>query len=439
MIQSLIDFLKKSPVNFLATETVRQSLEDAGFRRLDVGESFGNVKAGDKVYVTKNDSSIYAFHIGKQTMGDAGFHIICAHCDSPTFRIKPNAEMLRGGMLSLNTELYGGAIMQTWFDRPLSLAGRVIVKGKDVMHPETRLLHIERPLLLIPNLAIHFNRQVNDGVKLSKQKDMLPLMATHVTEQMQKDGVLLKLIVDELNLQTFEPSNLLTSEDILDFDLYLYDTTPACTVGLNQDMISGGRLDDLSMVHAAMIALLQGSDELPERTRVMAIFDNEETGSQTKQGAGSPFLATVLERLVMAQGGTRDDFYRAVDKAFMVSADNAHAWHPNYSEKCDPTNHPVLGGGPVIKLNAAQKYASDAMSAAVFANICKEAGVPCQYFVNHSDVAGGSTLGNILAGSLPLRGVDMGNGVLGMHSIRETGSCADHEYCIKAFRKFYEL
>ena len=430
MIQRLISFLENSPVNYLAVQTISRELDAAGFTRLDATQPMPAVHAGDKVYVTKNDSSVYAFHVGRQTLADAGFHIICAHCDSPTFRIKPNAEMLRGGMLSLNTEVYGGPIMSTWFDRPLSLAGRVIVRTDDVMHPETRLLHIRRPLLVIPNLAIHFNRQVNDGVKLSRQKDMLPLMATGVSEELQKDGVLLTLISNELGI---------SKDDILDFDLYLYDCQPACTVGLNQEMISGGRLDDLSMVHAALEALLQGKDETPERTRVMAIFDNEETGSQTKQGAGSPFLKMILERLVMAQGGTADDLCRAVEQAFMISADNAHAWHPNYSEKYDPTNHPLLGGGPIIKLNAAQKYASDAMSAAVFAQICREAGVPCQYFVNHSDVAGGSTLGNILASSLPLRGVDMGNGVLAMHSVRETASTADHEYCIRAFRKFYEL
>lgn len=193
------------------------------------------------------------------------------------------------------------------------------------------------------------------------------------------------------------------------------------------------------MVHAALEALLMGADELPQRTRVMAIFDNEETGSLTKQGAGSPFLMNMLQRIVMAQGATQEGLCCAVERAFMISADNAHAWHPNYSEKYDPTNHPVLGGGPVIKYNASQKYASDAMSGAIFASICREAGVPCQSFVNHSDVAGGSTLGNILAASLPMRGVDMGNGVLGMHSVRETASCRDHEYCIKAFRMFYQL
>ncbi len=430
MIKRLIDFLKESPVNFLAVKAVSTQLEKAGFKRIDATQPMPEIKAGDKLFVTKNDSSIYAFVMGSKPMAEAGFHIICSHCDSPTFRIKPNAELLRGGMLSLNTEVYGGPIMSTWFDRPLSLAGRVIVKGKDVLHPETRLLHIERPLLIIPNLAIHFNRQVNDGVKLSKQKDMLPLMANYISEKMQADGVLMTLIAEELNISI---------DSILDFDLYLYDVSPACTVGLNQEFISGGRLDDLSMVHASLEALLGATSEqpVPEVTRVMAVFDNEETGSQTKQGAGSPFLRSMIERLVMAQGGTLDDVYRAIEQAYMISADNAHAWHPNYSEKYDPTNHPVLGGGPVIKLNAAQKYATDAMSASVFAGLCKEAGVPCQYFVNHSDVAGGSTLGNILASSLPLRGVDMGNGVLGMHSVRETGSVADHVYCVAAFKQLY--
>ena len=432
MINRLFQFLDSSPVNFLAVDTICKRLNDAGFKSFDASSRLESVKAGEKFYVVKNDSSIYAFVIGRQPLAEKGFHIICSHCDSPTFRIKPNAEMLREGMLSLNTEVYGGPIMSTWFDRPLSLAGRVIVDSGDVMQPETRLLHIRRPLLTIPNLAIHFNRQVNDGVKLSKQTDMLPLMAAAVTEEMKKDGVLLSLISEELNVSI---------PDILDFDLYLYDTTPPCTFGLEQEFISAGRLDDLSMVHAGLEALLLAGegDTVPEHTSVLAVFDNEETGSQTKQGAGSPFLRTMLERLVLAQGGTADDLYRAVEQAFMISADNAHAWHPNYPEKYDPTNHPLLGGGPVIKLNAAQKYASDAVSAAIFAGICEAAGVPCQYFVNHSDVAGGSTLGNILASSLPLRGVDMGNGVLAMHSVRETASVADHLFCIKAFTKFYEL
>lgn len=429
MINRLLSFLDASPVNFWAVKNIAAELEQNGFRRLNPQEPLGKVEAGDKFYVTKNDSSIYAFHIGKQSLADAGFHMICAHCDSPTFRIKPNAEMdCEGGIVKLNTEVYGGPIMSTWFDRPLTLAGRVIVKGEDAMHPQTLLLHIKRPLLQISNLAIHFNRQVNDGVKLSRQKDVLPILGI-INDELEKGNLLMNVITDELHIQ---------KEEILDFDLYLADATPACTFGAHDEFISSGRLDDLSMCWAGVEAMI-GTVSESDTTRVLAIFDNEETGSQTKQGAGSPFLSYMLKRIALAQSGTEEAFYQAVERAFMVSADNAHAWHPNYSEKYDPTNHPMLGGGPVIKFNAAQKYASDAVSAAIFANICEAAEVPCQRFVNHSDVAGGSTLGNILASSIPLKGVDMGNAILAMHSCRETGSVADHEYCVKAFTKFYEM
>ncbi len=426
MIKRLLDFLDASPVNFLAAKNMADYLEQAGYRRFDPQLPIGEVKAGDKLYVTKNDSSVYAFHIGSKPMADAGFRMICAHCDSPTFRIKPNAEMLcEGGIVKLNTEVYGGPIMSTWFDRPLTIAGRVIIKGEDALSPKTLLMHVKRPLLQISNLAIHFNRQVNDGVKLSKQKDMLPILGI-VTGELERGNLLMNVICSELNIK---------AEDILDFDLYLADATPACTFGVHNEFLSSGRLDDLSMCFAGLEAMI--GTETTDMTKVLAIFDNEETGSQTKQGAGSPFLAMMLKRIAQVQSGTEEAFYQAVERAFMVSADNAHAWHPNYSEKYDPTNHPVLGGGPVIKFNAAQKYASDAVSAAVFAEICREAGVPCQRFVNHSDVAGGSTLGNILASSIPLRGVDMGNAILAMHSCRETGSVADHIFCVRAFSQFF--
>jgi len=427
MIKRLINFLDASPVNFFAVKNIASELEAKGFRRIDPTLPLGEIKAGDQLFVTKNDSSIYAFRVGNKKLSEAGFRMICAHCDSPTFRIKPNAEMTcEGGIVKLNTEVYGGPIMSTWFDRPLTLAGRVIVRGKDALNPETLLLHIKRPLLQISNLAIHFNRQVNDGVKLSKQKDMLPILGM-VTSQLEVGNLLMNTICEELNIK---------KEEILDFDIYLADATPACTFGVHDELLSSGRLDDLSMCYAGLEALL--ANDTSDSTQVLAIFDNEETGSQTKQGAGSPFLASILQRLALAQGDNIEGFYQAVERAFMVSADNAHAWHPNYSEKYDPTNHPVLGGGPVIKFNAAQKYASDAVSAAVFAEICNEAGVPCQRFVNHSDVAGGSTLGNILASSIPLRGVDMGNAILAMHSCRETGSVVDHIYCVKAFSQFYK-
>ena len=431
MIKRLLSFLDASPVNFLAVKNITEELEQNGFRRVDATEALGEVKAGDKLFVTKNDSSVYAFQIGKKPLAESGFHMICAHCDSPTFRIKPNAEIgCEGGIVKLNTEVYGGPIMSTWFDRPLTLAGRVIVKGADVMRPKTLLLHIKRPLLQISNLAIHFNRQVNDGVQLSKQKDVLPILGI-ISSELERGNMLMNIIVVELNKQ-----QEVAREDILDFDLYLADATPACTFGVHDEFISSGRLDDLSMCYAGLEALI--ASEATDTTQVLAIFDNEETGSQTKQGAGSPFLSYMLKRIALAQSGTAEAYYQAVERAFMISADNAHAWHPNYPEKYDPTNHPVLGGGPVIKFNAAQKYASDAMSASVFAGLCHKAGVPCQRFVNHSDVAGGSTLGNILASSIPLRGVDMGNAILAMHSCRETGSTLDHEYCVKAFTQFYQ-
>ena len=431
MIKRLLSFLDASPVNFLAVKNLTEELQQHGYRRIDTTEALGTVKAGDKFFVTKNDSSIYAFQIGRKALAETGFHMICAHCDSPTFRIKPHAEIdCEGGIVKLNTEVYGGPIMSTWFDRPLTLAGRVIVKSKDVMTPTTLLLHVKRPLLQISNLAIHFNRQVNDGVKLSRQKDVLPILGI-INDELEKGNLLMNIILEELNKQ-----QTVAREDILDFDLYLADATPACTFGAHNELISSGRLDDLSMCFAGLEALL--ASQPTDTTQVLAIFDNEETGSQTKQGAGSPFLSYMLKRIALAQGGTEEAYYQAVERAFMISADNAHAWHPNYSEKYDPTNHPMLGGGPVIKFNAAQKYASDAYSASVFAGLCKKAGVPCQRFVNHSDVPGGSTLGNILASSIPLRGVDMGNAILAMHSCRETGSTADHEFCVKVFTQFYQ-
>lgn len=424
--EKLLGFLDASPVNFLAVRNVCDELLNNGFVQLQAENAIKNLP--EKFFITKNGSAVFAFHLGKKALAEAGFRMIAAHSDSPTFRIKPNAEMAgEGGMVRLNTESYGGSILSTWFDRPLSLAGRVILRSDDALRPESRLLHIKRPLLVIPNLAIHFNRQVNDGVKLNKQKDMLPILG-YVKDKLEADGLILSVIADELKIE---------KEAIIDFDLYLYDTTSACTVGLNNEFVSSGRLDDLSMVHAGLEAITADGGQ-PDVTKVLAVFDNEETGSGTKQGAGSNFFMSLLQRIVLAQGGSLDDYFRSVEKAFLVSADNAHGFHPNYAEKYDPTNHALLGGGPVIKINAAQKYSTDAMSAAVFQQICERAGVPCQRFVNRSDVAGGSTLGNILTSSVAIRGVDMGNAVLAMHSVRELASTADHDYCIKAFIEFYK-
>lgn len=425
-LDDLMDFMNSSPVNFYAVETIRRRLEAADFVRLDQSQPW-QLEKGGRYYITKNGSAIFAFIIGEGDTAD-GFKIISAHSDSPGFRIKPDAEIAAaGGMLKLNTEVYGGPILYTWFDRPLSIAGRVILRSNNPLHPEHQLVKFDRPLLTIPHLAIHFNRAVNDGNPLSRQKDMLPVLA-HISEASRCKGYLLDMVAEQIGA---------VPDEILDFDLSLYDTTPACLVGANDEFLTCGRLDDLSMAYSAMTALLESGDT--RMTRVMAIFDNEETGSGTKQGAASPELDYLLRRISTRIRGTEEDYMRAVANSFMVSADNAHGIHPNYPEKQDPTNHPTLGGGPVIKINANCKYMTDADSAAVFRVICEEAGVPYQYFVNHSDVAGGSTLGNILTSQIPLRGIDMGAALWAMHSVRETASTIDHEYIISAFTHFFNV
>ena len=424
-IKSLLNFLDSSPCNFYAVHTVREILINNGFAEKSLEDAL-TAQPGEKFFVTKNHSAIFAFTVGKKPVADTGLKIIAAHSDSPCFRVKPHAEMLcEGGIVKLNTEVYGGPILYTWFDRPLSLAGRVLLKGNDALHPITRLVKIDRPLFSISHLAIHFNRAVNEGNKISKQKDMLPIIAK-VNNTLEAENMLLHLVADELQVET---------GDIIDFDLLVYNTEKATTFGLNNEFISAGRLDDLSMVHAAIEAIIDVKDD--NATCVAAIFDNEETGSGTKQGAGSPVLANVIQRMVESQGGNYDGYCRALAKSFLVSADNAHAFHPNYAEKYDPTNHPALGGGPCIKINANCKYMSDAHSAAIFKSLCIEAGAPFQYFVNHSDVAGGSTLGNILTGQMDIAGVDVGNPLLAMHSVRETGSVTDHINMIKVFKQFF--
>ena len=424
-IESLLQFMDASVCNFLAVDTIKQMLSKNGYVEKRIEQPL-QCQPGDKFFVTKNDSAIFAIKIGSRPISETGFKIITAHSDSPCFRIKPHPEMLSGDRLvRLNTEVYGGPILYTWFDRPLSLAGRVILRGESALKPVTRLLKIDEPILMIPHLAIHFNRSVNEGNALSKQKDMLPIL-TRISESLSANGLLVNYIAKSLNVAV---------DDILDFDLFLYNTQPATLTGLNKEFVMSGRLDDLSMAHAAITAIIEATDD--EATCISAIFDNEETGSGTKQGAHSPVLSNILRRIAECQGVNFDGFCQAVGRSFMISADNAHAFHPNYAEKYDPTNHPALGGGPVIKINANCKYMTDAHSAAIFKSLCNEAGAPCQYFVNHSDVAGGSTLGNIFTGQLDIEGVDVGNPLLAMHSACETGSTDDHINMIRAFKQFF--
>lgn len=426
-------WMDASTCNFLAVQTICRELDAAGFMCVDARDRW-NIKKGGKYYVVKNDSAVFAFIAGTESPADAGFRIISSHSDSPCFKIKPNCEMYgEGGVVSLNVEKYGGGIMYTWFDRPLSISGRVMTRGGDALHPRTIMVDLQKPVCTIPHLAIHFNREVNEGNRLSVQKDMKPVIgyfdSGRISEYRKHGGVVKCLVAAHLGI---------APEDIIDYELCLYPMEKAILVGADGQYLQGGRIDDLSMAFASLEAMIQECHHDAAATRIMAVFDNEETGSGTKQGAHSPVLRSIMERICCnLSEGDSEVFYRSVANSFMISADDAHAWHPNYNDKYDPTNHPVIGGGPVVKINANCKYMTDADGAAVFRMLCEEAGVKCQYFVNHSDVAGGSTLGNILTGQLDLRGVDMGAAIWAMHSAAETAGVDDHIDVVKVFRKFF--
>lgn len=423
--KELIEFIYCSPTAFHAVDNVKKILTGCGFIELR-SEDRWELKKGGKYFVTKNDSALTAFQVGNGEVYENGFKIIGAHTDSPGFRVKPAAEMTSESYyVKLNTEGYGGPILSTWMDRPLSVAGRVTVKGKDAFNPVTKLLNIKKPILIIPNLAIHMNRDVNKGVELNMQKDTLPLMAL-VNESLEKGNYLINEISKEIGVH---------ASDIIDFDLFLYEFEKGSIVGLNDEFISSPRLDDLAMVHAGITSLTKA--EASGATNVMVCFDNEEVGSTTKQGADSQLLSHILERIVLSMGGDRQDFFRAIAKSFMISGDLAHAVHPNASEKHDPQNRPLINKGPVIKVSAKQSYTTDSNSSTVYAEICKNANVPVQWFVNRSDEKGGSTIGPISSSHLEIRSVDMGTPILAMHSIRELGGVMDHTYVTDSFTEFY--
>lgn len=431
-ISRLLDWLDRSTCNFRAVSTIKEELDAAGFTELRQEDAW-KVTPGARHYVIKNGSAIFAFVAGNGKAGENAFRIISAHSDSPCFKIKPNAEIIGdGGVVSLNVEKYGGGIMYTWFDRPLSMSGRVMVDSGDILNPRSIVFDLDRPVATIPHLAIHFNRAVNEGNPLSVQKDMKPVIGYFSPEEIEsaksRGGFVKVMIAEHLGIRP---------EDIIDYEICLYPYEKAGLCGMHGEYLQSGRIDDLSMAFAGLEALLDSCASECSDTRVLAVFDNEETGSGTKQGAHSPVLRDLLIRLSDALGGDSEAFYRSVARSFMISADDAHAWHPNYNEKYDPTNHPVIGGGPVVKINSNCKYMTDAEGAAVFRSLCAKAGVKCQTFVNHSDVAGGSTLGNILTGQLDLRGVDMGNAIWAMHSARETAGVADHISTVKAFTTFF--
>jgi aspartyl aminopeptidase len=424
--QELVDFLYESPTAFHAVESVKSMLSPLGFKELKEEEKWDLVKGG-KYYIVKNESAIVAFTVGEGEIEENGFKIIGSHTDSPTFRVKPSPEIVsESSYVKLNTEVYGGPILNTWLDRPLSLAGRVVLRSENPLYPQIRLVNIKKPILIIPNLAIHMNRNVNSGVELNKQKDMLPMLSL-VNETLEKDKYMLNTLAAELSV---------AAEDIMDFDLFLYEYEKGSIIGLNNEFVSSGRLDDLAMVHASVTALCRS--EAGKSTNIAACFDNEEVGSSTKQGADSELLPSILERIAICLGKNREDYYRALAKSFMISADLAHAVHPNAGEKHDPINRPVINRGPVIKINANQSYTTDSVSAAVYEQLCRRAGVPVQKFVNRSDERGGSTIGPISSTHLHIRSVDIGTPILAMHSVRELGGTMDHTYVTRSFEEFYK-
>lgn len=423
----LIDFLYKSPTAHHSVKTIRERLELNGFNEVKESDKWNLQKEG-KYYVIKNDSALIAFTIGNGDIEEAGFKLIGAHTDSPGFRIKANPEMVsEGTYLKLNTEVYGGPILYTWFDRPLGIAGKVTIKGSSPLKPEVKLVNINKPLLIIPSLAIHMNRSVNEGLNINKQKDTLPLLSL-INEKFEKDGYLLKILAEELKVD---------ASDILGFDLGLYEIEKGAIIGLNEEFISAGRLDDMWMVYAGIQALIESKPN--KSTKVMVCMDNEEIGSLTAQGANSALLLNILERITLALGKDREGLHRALANSLMISADLAHAVHPNLEEKHDPTNRPVLGKGPVLKTAASGSYSTDSYNAAIFEGLCNSAEVPYQKFFNRSDVRGGTTIGPITSSLLTIPVMDMGAPLLSMHSIRELAAVKDNVYTIKLFTQFYNL
>ncbi|MBX9136320.1 MULTISPECIES: M18 family aminopeptidase [unclassified Clostridium] len=423
----LVDFLYDSPSACHGVKATQKILDENGFVEIKETDKW-NLQAKGKYYVIKNDSALIAFEVGTGDIEEKGFRLIGAHTDVPGFRIKPNPQMIsEGKYVKLNTEVYGGPILHTWYDRPLSIAGKVSLKGSSPLKPETRLVNINKPLLIIPSLAIHMNREVNEGYKINRQVDTLPLLGL-INDKLEKEDYLMNIISEELQVN---------KEDILNFELGLYEYERGSLIGMNEELISSGRFDDLWMVFSGIKALVDSREN--EATKVMICIDNEEIGSLTAEGANSTLLNNILERIALGLGKDREGYYRTLANSIMISADLAHAVHPNLGDKHDPTNRPVLEGGPVLKIAASGSYSTDSFNGAVFAGVCEAAGVPFQKFVNRSDVRGGTTIGPVTAANLTIPVIDMGAPVLGMHSIRELASVKDNYYTVKAFTEFFSL
>ena len=417
--QQLLEFIENSPTCFHAVQAMTDILSAEGFTELKENQKW-HIENGGRYFVTRNGSSLTAFTVPVQEM--KGMHIIASHSDSPSFKIKENPELeSEGHYIRLNVEGYGGMIRAPWFDRPLSVAGRVIVKDKAQGGFRSILVDIGRDLVMIPNLAIHMDRQINDSCKYNIQKDMLPIYG-----DLSAKGTFMKLIADTAGVP---------EEEILGHDLFLYNRQKGTVWGASGEFLSCSRLDDLQCAFASLKGFLAGKRQ--EYLAVHCVLDNEEVGSGTKQGAASTFLYDTLTRIHTSLGLSQEDYLIHLADSFMISADNAHAVHPAHTDKADPANRPYINGGIVIKFSASQKYCTDGISAAIFRDLCQRAGVPVQTFVNRSDMAGGSTLGNISNTQVALNTVDIGLPQLAMHSPYETAGVKDTGYLIRAAEEFF--
>ena len=416
ILKDLMDFLDSSVTMFHAINECEKVLQRSGFTYLPENEKW-NINKG-KYYTKRNSSSLIAFDIAE---GDYHFQISAAHSDSPTFKLKDRPVIEANGYLKLNVEGYGGMINATWLDKPLTLAGRVMVNTDKGI--ETRLLHIDRDLLIIPNVPIHFNREINKGFAFNNQVDMLPILSAGNLKEADFDNMIAK----ELGIE---------AEAILAKDLYLVNRQKAAIIGFDNELISSGRLDDLECVYTSLRGFVEAENK--NHINVFAVFDNEEVGSVTKQGAMSTFLASTLDRVNTALGKSKEEYYRAISKSILISCDNAHAVHPNHPELFDVKNRPVLNQGIAIKESANQKYTTDAFSRAILKKILEEKNIPYQTFANRSDIAGGSTLGNLSNTVVSMNAVDIGLPQLAMHSAYETAGAKDVGYAFETLKAFFE-
>lgn len=408
--ESLFDLLEKGTSAVMVVKEAEKRLLAAGFEELSFSQIWGLDDNG-KYYVKHHDTTLFAFTLGKRASLKDEIRIAAAHTDFPCLRIKPKPDVCAGGYAQVNVEVYGGAILNTWLDRPLSISGRVALVSGDVMKPEMRYISVDRTLGVIPNLAVHMNREVNKGIELNKQKDLLPVLGMEAEGEEER---FLRFLAKELQTKP---------ENILDYELWVYCREQPQYAGMEEELILSPRLDNLTSVQALLDGIIQSGCR--DGIHVIALFDHEEVGSRTKQGAGSMLLMNLLQRILESLDRTPAQRAASLYDAFLLSVDVAHGLHPNQMGKMDITNKPVLGKGLCIKEASAQSYATDCEAVAVVEQICRKAGIPYQKFVNRSDIAGGSTLGAIASGIFPVKTVDVGVPLLAMHSAVETMGAKD--------------